>query len=354
MSELSTEKKIYSGIDICKLIASILVVLLHSVETTAWIPCEIKYVCTRFAVPFFFIASGFFYFIGLKRSQDSKQYFINYEKNLLLFLVVWSMIYLPFEIKAYIQNNPGAGWLKITFLLFRRFLVIGAGPYWYLLALIISAAVIFLIYQSKKEWILIIWICLGLLLEFVYSSLNGILSGFFLYDYFYKAIYFVFSWEFNFIMYGVPFMGIGLLISKHNLRLSFRKAITIFILATLVRVLEYQMPRLIPSVFWEHNQISLAFIVQAIAFFMLAKEWQINISKQRSLTIRQLSSFIYFLHAIVLYEVLNPLLTRFTDWPIYEGWFIPIKLSMVLIPCILLFMVIKKINNKYLNVLING
>ena len=87
---------------------------------------------------------------------------------------------------------------------------------------------------------------------------------------------------------------------------------------------------------------------------MLAKELNINIRKETSLTIRQLSSFIYFLHAIVLYDILNPLLAQITDWPIYSGWFIPIKMVMVLIPCCVLFAVIKKINNKHLNLLING
>ena len=43
MSRL-TSKKLYSGIDLFKLIASILVVLLHAIETTDFIAKEVQFV----------------------------------------------------------------------------------------------------------------------------------------------------------------------------------------------------------------------------------------------------------------------------------------------------------------------
>ena len=78
------------------------------------------------------------------------------------------------------------------------------------------------------------------------------------------------------------------------------------------------------------------------------------ISKKESLTIRQLSSFIYFSHVILLYNILNPLLSNYTDLPIYEPYMILPKLIIVIVVCVGLFWSIKKIKNKYLNVLING
>ncbi len=50
----------YTGIDLFKLIATVLVVLLHAVETSAWYPREIKFVFTRLAVPFFLCFPVFF------------------------------------------------------------------------------------------------------------------------------------------------------------------------------------------------------------------------------------------------------------------------------------------------------
>ena len=66
-----SDKRIYTGIDLFKLIAAVLVVLLHAVETSAWYPCEVKFVFTRLAVPFFFIASGFSFLMALIRLKTN-------------------------------------------------------------------------------------------------------------------------------------------------------------------------------------------------------------------------------------------------------------------------------------------
>ena len=350
-----TDRKIYNGIDSFKLIAAVLVVLLHTIETSAWYPCEVKFVLTRFAVPFFFIASGFFFFSGLERAQDKQAYFIKYEKNLLKLFVIWGVIiYAPVTIVTYVQKYEEAGVIKLLFYIFRRVFVIGPGPYWYLIALMWSAAFLYLCYVKKTDWLIYCAIIAGLLLEVAYACFQGVLSGFRLFDYFFKAVYFVFSWEFNFVMFGIPFFGIGYLISKKGY--SFRPQVSaiLFGLATIARVLEYNLPRMFPSDFWDSNSISLAFILQAIAFFLLAKEINLPVKKETSLFMRQMSSCIYFSHAIFLYNILNPLLQRFTDIPLYDGAYILPKAVIVIALCSLLFVLIKKSRSKHLSVLING
>lgn len=68
------ETQVYTGIDVFKLIAAVLVVLLHTVETSNYYACAIKEVFTRLAVPFFFIASGFFFQKGLEKAQSKVSY----------------------------------------------------------------------------------------------------------------------------------------------------------------------------------------------------------------------------------------------------------------------------------------
>jgi hypothetical protein len=69
---------------------------------------------------------------------------------------------------------------------------------------------------------------------------------------------------------------------------------------------------------------------------------------------RQLSSFIYFSHSIILYNIMIPILDCFTTLPIYAPIMILPKTIVVFLTCSLLFFLIKKINNKYLNYLLNG
>lgn len=354
MAENIESRKLYSGIDLFKLIAAVLVVLLHTIETTGWYSNEVKFVFTRLAVPFFFIASGFFFYNGLSKSNNKKTYLFKYEKNIFKIFAIYALVlYLPFTIVSYIQNNPNAGFMKIVLLLVRRVLVIGPGPYWYLVALIWSTIFLY-ICHGKKDFLLKAAIVIGLLLNICYSCFQGILSQFHIFRMFFKLVYFVYSWEYNFFMFGIPFAGIGFLIAKK--KLSWSKEISIFILviSTVLRIAEYNMQLLFPGKFWETNSLSVAFILQAVAFFMLAKTLELNWKSKTSLSIRQLSSWIYFTHVIILYNILNPILSRYTNIPLYSGVMILPKLLIVLMICLFLFVIIKKIDNRYLNILING
>ena len=349
------EKRVYSGIDICKLIAAALVVLLHTVETTEFYSCEVKFVFTRFAVPFFFIASGFFFCSGLDRSNNKREYFFRYERNLIKIFSVWALIiYTPFTIYGYIKANSDESAIKIILLLFRRIFVIGPGPYWYLIALMVSAAFLYLCHIKLGDIVLIVFMIIGFVLHICYASFQGVLSNYYIFDKIFKSIYFVFSFEFNFLMCGIPFMGIGYLICKKGYSFNHKTAIFLFIIFTGMRIVEYNLPVIVESDFWNDNNISIAFIPQSIAFFMFAKGWEPCISKEKSLNCRQLSSFIYFFHAIFLYEILDRFVPKITSWRFFSPrWIIP-KWFFVVAVCWFLYAIIKKINNRHLNILING
>lgn len=347
--------KVYTGIDVFKLIAAVMIVLLHTIETTNYYACLIKEVFTRFAVPFFFIASGFFLYNGLECASNKGEYFRKYEKNILIIFAVWAIIiYSPFVIYEYRINNSGESVIKIIAILIRRILVIGPGPYWYLVALFWAAAVIYFCYIRNKENILWGGIVIGFCMQIAYACFRGVLSEVIFFNYFFKAIYGIFSWEYNVFMYGIPFMGIGYFLNKNKVRVKSKTAAIILIICTVFSAIEYSLPRMFPNVFWEDNKIFIAFIGQSVAYFWLAQNMNFHISEKKSLTIRQLSSFIYFAHVILLYNILNPLLSKYTDLPIYEPYMILPKLIMVMVICVGLFWPIKKIKNKYLNILING
>ena len=356
MKNRPEKKEVYSGIDVCKAIAAILIVILHAIETTDYFASEIKFVFTRFAVPFFFIASGFFFCKGLNKAEEPKKYFYQYEKNILKIFLIWGIIiYGPFTVVPYIQNNSTVGVFKIIGLLVRRMVVIGSGPYWYLVALFWSTIFIYLCHVKKKDWLLGAGIIGGLLLQVSYACFRGVLSEMVIFAWFFKAIYVIYSWEFNFIMYGIPFVGIGYLICKKNIRFNPKISALVFVCSTLIRIVEYRLPTYFPNLtFWENNEITIGFIIQAIAYFNLAKELDFEISKEKSLILRQWSSCVYFSHVIVLYNILNPLLGKFTTWPIYAPEFIAVKVIIVISICTAFFLMIRKTKNQRLKILING
>lgn len=347
------QKKTYKGIDIFKAIAAILVVVLHTIETTDYFACGIKFVLTRFAVPFFFIASGFFFARGLDTASDKRAYFNRYEKHLLRIFVIWGIvIYGPFTITSYIYNNISEGWIKIIGLLIRRMFVIGAGPYWYLVALFWSIFFIYCCHIKKKDWLLKTGIIFGIVLSILYSSFRSALSEITFFEFLFEAIYFIYSWEFNFFMYGIPFAGLGYYIYSKQIRIDYKISGIIFILATFGRVLEYCLPVVFPlEPFWQNNNISVFYIIQAIAYFLIAKEIDINRTSIKTKMIRKWSSFVYFTHVIILYNIINPLLKNLITIDLYAPRFIILKALIVLIVCTFLFLLINKSNNKYLKIL---
>ena len=349
-------KKIYSGIDIGKLIAAVLVVVLHAVETNAWVPAGVKYVFTRFAVPFFFISSGFFFYNALMQSDDTKRYFLSYEKHIVKVLIIWELIiYLPFTIKTYIDKYAGEPLFRIIVLLARRVLIIGSGPYWYLVALFWTAAFLYLCYRGKHgDTLLITAIVIGIGLEISYSCFQNALIAIPMFRILFKVIYGIWSWEDNFLMYGIPFMGAGWLLAKYGVEWTCKQAFAVFVTSTVLRLLEYNISVLIPYEFWQNNVLSLAFIPQALSFFLLTKAWQPLITKEQSLLFRQLSSTIYYTHAIFLYELIDPIMDRYTTLPTYDGSMIFPKVVVTLMLSILFFLIIKKINKPKLSILING
>ena len=349
-------KKVYSGIDVGKLIAAVLVVVLHAVETSAWKPVGIKFIATGFAVPFFFISSGFFFYNGLTKADDAKRYFLRYEKHLFKVLFVWELVInLPFTVKTYLVKYGTVSFLRLLALLARRILIIGSGPYWYLISLLWAAAFLYLCSRFKHgKALLAFGMVVGIVLEICYSCFQNALSVFSLFRFLFEAVYGVWSWENNFLMFGIPFMGAGWFLAEYDVEWTKKQAFAVFLLSTALRCFEYNMPVMFPNEFWQGNEISLAFIPQALSFFLLMKAWQPQITRQQSLTLRQLSSTIYYTHAIFLYELLDPLMDRYTDLPTYAGSMILPKVLVTLLLSTLFFLTVKKINKPGLNILING
>lgn len=345
-------KKTYTGIDLFKLIAAILVVWLHATETTHPVAVGIQFTCTRFCVPFFFICSGYFFYSGLIRAEDSRQYFLNYEKRLLtLFLFYGVIISGPIAIRDYIMNNPDAGTLRLMLLIIRRVFIIGNGAYWYLVALIITTVFFYVCWVKNWNRFLVFVMITGQLLQTGYSSFQGLVSAIPGWAQINKLFYFVFSWDANFIMTGIPLFGIGWMIKKYNVDISKTTACVGFGVFSSIRIVEFLLPRVTGSPFWVENAFSLAYIPQAVMFFF----WGCHCEgmKKYARTMRQLSTFIYFTHWIILYNILNPIMLH-CGIDVYNPWFIPVKVAATLTVCLGLDWLLKKANNKRVYFLIGG
>lgn len=132
----------YHAIDITKFIMAICVVAIHTWGTPDCpLPLEKLYGCVvNCAVPFFFLASGFF--LGEKVNRaDSASHQTIILKNLIRFIKlysIWYIIYLPLAISYFYANDYSV--IKSILVSVRGYLLIGKNFYsdmlWYLLSTI--------------------------------------------------------------------------------------------------------------------------------------------------------------------------------------------------------------------------
>jgi surface polysaccharide O-acyltransferase-like enzyme len=134
--------KQYHAIDIMKYISSIMVIIVH---TSPLLPYSefgnfvVINILGRFAVPFFFISSGFF--VSMK-SREDPAYFRKYIVSLIKTYMFWSILYIPCGYQ-WLQNNMDIPYFLYPLALLLGFLYLGTYYHlWYMPALIFSLLVV--------------------------------------------------------------------------------------------------------------------------------------------------------------------------------------------------------------------
>lgn len=292
-------KNDYSAIDLFRIIAAVLVVMIHANTTKSNSFFNLfNYSFTSIAVPFFFLVSGFFFQRGLEKSRNKRTFILNYEKKLLILYLCWMIISLPILITGYTSLYSDKSLWYIVLIILRRVLLCGEGVFWYILVMAQAAIVIYLCARKRNDVLLVILIILGLILGLLYDNgdyitcpiITRINNGF----------YFVFSWSNNFIMKGIPFMGIGYLISKtwhKKSKITVLIATVLLAMASLCNVFLYKAG----------HSISGIYIIQSVSFFCISLNLTSRISAKASLIMREISSSIYFLHTFLLYHFIEVL-----------------------------------------------
>lgn len=336
------ENKSIVGIDLFKLIASILIVILHCIGWYFGQGGEIiKGIICPLAVPFFFISSGYFFGRGLNKNKEQKrEYFIKYEKNLIKMYIVWSIIGIPFMVKGYYKIYNGN--LPYIFLLMIRNVFFSGtfGIYWYLLAMIGASILIYIFISKNKIKLMYILSFVFFIFGVIYAGCQSLLDNNVIFYYLFKLTWIVFSCERNFLMVGWFYMSIGYYFSTHNTKMKIFIPVVLLFVFTILKCGEYYLNS---SGIFNGNKIYIMQSLQAIAYFLIALNLKLDFLSGCSKTMRELSSTIYFTHFLFI-DIINPTQIGNTG----------ITFVIVLILCVTFYIVIKKINNEKLNILINA
>ena len=336
------DEKNIVGIDLFKLIAAILIVVIHCIGNFfGEIGNAFKINICSIAVPFFFITSGYFYGKRLNKNKDCKnKYFIKYEKNLLKMYIVWSLIGIPFMVKTYLKIY-GRNYSYIFLLMIRNVFFSGTfGIYWYILAMIGGSSLIYYFSSKNKLKLMYLLSFIFFIFGVLYTGFQSIAENNIIFSYLFKLTWIIFASERNFLMVGWFYMSIGYYFATHEIKLKLSWSILLFILFT---GLKFGESYLNSTDILNGNTISIVQALQAVAYFLIAINLKLNCMQGISKIMRELSSTIYFTHFLFI-DIINPTQVGNTV----------VTFVQVMLLCTAFYFVIKKINNKKLNILINA
>ena len=294
MTDRQTDRQ-NNCIDLFKLIMAIAVVAIHThplENCTSGDLLKIYEIMVNMAVPFFFLASG--YFLGMKmdwpysENVNDINRIIKQLKRIIQMYLIWTAIYLPLAIYHFISLKTIP--IKAALIYIRGFIFIGeqynSWPLWYLLSTIYALLIIYLLFKLKKATEI------NLILLSVIASIVSIgLTEFVIYEgdlsftlqNIQKLV--VYSISSGRIFRGMIYIPIGILLTNKKVSSA---------VSSLVLIIGFVVA------FFTNNNIisSYLLIIISIAFFELVKSVKLEYRKIYP-KLRSLSTTIYLVHMYV-------------------------------------------------------
>ena len=295
MSEKITNanSKMNATIDIAKFIMAILVVGIHTEPFgfNVWLDRGFG-ILTRFCVPFFFVASSYFFWCKGKG-------ILSYVKRILILYFVWSLIYLPLNIPILSEMSAG----EIFALIFWHG---NNHSLWYLLASAIGLLITYGLVKLFKGNVKVVFAIsvFALLAGCIISTYGPLTSKLLPCERISNAIGYR-----NGLFYAFPYMALGAVIadsiSKKEKAISPYRMFCGLLISTALLVVE----SVIFTIYFDTHETILWMSMLPCSYFLFTflSSLNITLNKNTALFFRKASTLIYVSHTlfIVAFRFLN-------------------------------------------------
>lgn len=233
------DKEYYYGVDLFKFIGAILVIMLHAnpVGEATTVGIIIRQIITPIAVPFFFAASGFLSFFTPPEFRATKVI------RILKKYLIWSIIYLPFVVIAWLMDGGINVKNIVTYL--KNFVFEGSyQTIWFLNALWVAIAVVFVLLKHiEPKYIFFLslpFYTISCLLSSWHGAFIKLPFGQVISDLYYS----VFETTKNGILFGFTYVSLGVWIAqfakgKENEKAFSKKRIIGLVLCIVFVIVEF-------------------------------------------------------------------------------------------------------------------
>ena len=287
---ISKEKSRNMSLDVLKLIASYVVVFIHF--KFSGLTGDIVDALARFAVPVFFMISGYFAY------SNSTEKLISKMKNIIKIYFLGAVIYICFYgiLALYDVGIKGAMWYCILYfnpMSIVKFIVFNvprsSEHLWFLVALIYVYGLHYFVVKWKIKdcvylWIGVVLLAIHLLLGVGLSSMGIVIPPCVIR---------------NFLFMGYPFYCIGMLIRKNedlvHKKITYKRAMILILIGVIETVISYFI--------CGGNELYIGSVLVAVALLIISlktKEIQIN---EKIIKLSQTSIGIYLIHIMVGYSL---------------------------------------------------
>ena len=287
---ISKEQNRNMSLDVLKLIASYVVVFIHF--KFSGLTGDIVVALARFAVPVFFMVSGYFAY------SNSTEKLISKMKNIIKIYFWGAVIYICFYgiLALYDVGIKGAMWYCILYfnpVLIVKFIVFNvprsSDHLWFLVALIYVYGLHYFVVKWKIKdcvylWIGVVLLAIHLLLGVGLSSMGIVIPPCVIR---------------NFLFMGYPFYCIGMLIRKNedlvHKKITHKRAMILILIGVIETVISYFI--------CGENELYIGSVLVAVALLIISlktKDIQIN---KKIIKLSQTSTGIYLIHIMVGYSL---------------------------------------------------
>lgn len=343
-SKSINNKDKYELIDIMKFICAIFVVGIHAgimSDKDSVFEWQFLNVVFRLAVPFFFIASGFLFGKKyLKNKNKLKENSINQIKRLIIPFIFWSLVLLPWVITQEIRFTG-----NILLFIYRilRLNLFNGYHIWFVLALAVAICMEYIFLKKNKVKYAIILSIILYMIALCGNSYYFLIKGTPIQPII-DFIIRIFTMVRNGIFVGFPLFTVGIVVSFYEnkiYKISNKKLFIALIFFTITQILEsaFIMGK---QYIDDHSTFVSIIFVATIILMLCIKNKNFKLKKINSVTLRNLSTGIYFMH-IPIIRYLCLVMPNLGNWN---------KFFIMIFASIIIELLLLKINNKYINMLI--
>lgn len=274
------------NIDLLKLLFAILVVGIHTEPFGNYIWLDRAYgIVTRLCVPFFFTISSYFFFLN-------KVSVTKYLKKITKIYIVWSLIYLPFDIGQLSS-------MKVLDVLKRFFWYGNEHALWYLYGTVIATAIVYGLFRLLRNNKAVFCICLLLFIVGVLGSTWSPFVNSYFGDELYKVVSVIGAR--TGLLYSTVYVALGKMIADNELSncntkyylYGFIISVALLCIESVIFILKFHTQQ---TILWLSVLPAIYFLVEMVINYK--KTW--NISVKNAVFIRKLSTLIYVSHNIFI------------------------------------------------------